>query len=426
MVTLLERNATPQGDAIRKGVPQIAHSHAMLMTGRQLIENFFPGFCEEILSLGAVRNDLTGDTVRHISGVSHVRQPSKLPGLLASRALIEKVVRARLKTFQNVSIRTEADVVGLATDMITRSVTGVRLRSAPESIDGEVINADMVVDASGRGSRLPEWLRLQGWPAPEEERIKVDIAYTSQWLRRVPGQFNGTASIAISGTRRGAIVLAQEHNRWVLTLATYGKNGAPTNEDEMRKFAQALPTPDISELLAKCEPITPATMMFFPHNQRRRYEQLRDLPKGLLVCGDAFCSFNPVYAQGMTVAAMQADALAKALQSRKNTSRYYFRAAARIIDTPWRVGARNDAYLLGPSKPSILTRATNFYLHHFHQAAATDIELAVAFLQVMHLARKPSSLFTPGIIRRVLIHALRRKHPADLRVPSADTGNKSG
>lgn len=400
-VTLFERNTLAPGAEVRKGVPQSAHAHAMLVTGRQHIEQFFPGFCEQLVALGAVRNDLTGDTVRYVNGALHLRRPSGFAGLLASRGLIEQVVRTRLADVPNVTIRSEADVAGLLLSDDKRSVAGVRLSAADGHGDGELVQADMVIDAAGRGSRLPQWLRAFGLSAPHEERIKVDITYTTQWLQRSPGQLNGTMSMAIGDGLRSALLLAQENGRWVLTLAAYGKHGAAPDSAAIRSFADALPMPDISTLLSQSAPLLPATSMRFPHNQRRRYERLRDLPDGLLVCGDAFCSFNPIYGQGMSVAAMQASALSAALQGGPaGACRRYLRAATGIIDAPWSMGARNDAVLLGLDKPTPASRAIGRYLAALHRTATVDLDVAVALLHVVHLIKKPSSLFMPGIMWR--------------------------
>jgi 2-polyprenyl-6-methoxyphenol hydroxylase-like FAD-dependent oxidoreductase len=400
-VTLLERNLLTAGAATRKGVPQSAHAHAMLVTGRRHIEQFFPGFGDELVARGALRNDLTGDTVRYVNGALHLRRPSGFPGLLASRTLIESVVRGRLAEVPNVTIRSEADVAALVLHADRRSVAGVRLRAQADQAEGELIAADLVIDAAGRGSRLPEWLRTLGLSAPPEERLQVDITYTTQWLQRTPGQLNGTASMAIGDGLRSALLLAQEDGRWVLTLAAYGKQAAAADSASMRRFADALPMPDISTLLAQSAPLAPATLMHFPHNQRRRYEQLRDLPDGVVVCGDAFCSFNPIYGQGMSVAAMQASALAAALEGGDaDACRRYLQAAAKVIDAPWSMGARNDALLLGLGTRTRASRAIDRYLERLHRSATVDLDIALALLQVVHLVNKPASLFTPSMIWR--------------------------
>lgn len=400
-VTVLERNHLSGNGSTRKGVPQGAHAHAMLAKGRLVIEEFFPGFIDEMVALGAVRGDWTGDAVRYIGDGFHTRQPCGTSGMLASRALIERIIRNRLASVPNVTLCSESDVIGLITSDDRRRVIGVQLQRS----DGEshVLHADTTIDATGRGSRLPAWLRILGYTPPREERIEVDLVYTTQWLRRTPDQFDGATSITINGMLRGGVALAQENDRWVLSLAAYRNQGASTEEGGLRAFASTLPASNLSSLLNEAEPLTSAVSMRFPHNQRRHYERLNDLPDGLLVCGDAFCSFNPLYAQGMTVAAMQANALSKALEVRDdNLSRRYFRAAARIIDAPWTISARNDAYLLGTNKLSLLTRLLNYYIARLHIAARVDVHIAETFLRVINLVRSPSVLFAPAMIWRVL------------------------
>jgi hypothetical protein len=204
--------------------------------------------------------------------------------------------------------------------------------------------------------------------------------------------------------KRGGVMLAQEGDRWTVTLVGHFEQHATEDLAGFLDYARSLPAPFIYEAVRGAEPLGPAHTTRFPASRRRRYEYLHRFPEGLLVMGDAMCSFNPVYGQGMSVAALEAEALDAALWIRApQLARRFFQQVSHVIDTPWSIAAGNDLRIpevIGPRGP--LVNAVNWYLDRFQRAAQHDATLAVAFHRVGNLLAAPATLLHPRRMLRVL------------------------
>ena len=252
-----------------------------------------------------------------------------------------------------------------------------------------------------------------GYEAPKQERIEVNIGYATRHFRRTRHHLNGAllASIAATPeTGRSGIILAQEGNRWTVSLNSYGGQ-VPTELSAFREFAKTLPASYIYDVISQAEPIGEAQSAHFLANVRNRYETMNRFPEGYLVLGDAICSFNPVYGQGMSVAAMEAVELGKALRvGPTNLARRFFAQAAKVVDTAWSTAAGNDLRMPGVVGPkSLLSRFLNWYMAGFHVSAQSDTELAMAFQNVTNLLAPPQSLLRPRLTARVLSEAFFRQ-----------------
>lgn len=401
-VVVIERDMLVDDAAPRKGVPQGRHAHGLLASGLRGLERLFPGFAAEMVAAGAVTGDIQGDSLWHASGFTLASAPSGLQGLLASRGLVEQVVRRRVAELANVTLATGASVEALTGD--AARVRGVRLA------DGTTVIADLVVDASGRGSRAPSWLRALGLPEPEAETVEVGISYTSRLYRRRPLDFGGRRAILVGvapGNWRYGVALAQEGDRFMVTVGGYFGDEAPTDDAGFTAFAQSLDLPDIGRFVLTAEPLSEPVTIRYPVSTRRRFERLAAMPAGFVVFGDAFCSFNPVYGQGMSSAVLQAEALAASLSGPEESlpSRFH-RAAATIVDAPWRLAAGGDFRhpALAPKAP-LPVRLINAYVARMHRVAAREPVVGRAFLEVANLLAPPSRIFRPTILARVLLGA---------------------
>jgi 2-polyprenyl-6-methoxyphenol hydroxylase-like FAD-dependent oxidoreductase len=405
-VTLIERDVLIDGVANRKGVPQGQHVHTLLHSGARVLERMFPGFHERLVARGAVLDDL-GQARYCIGGVHLAAAPSELRALRLSRALLESYVRERIRAISQLTILDHTDVLGLTvTDDV---VCGVRIVRRQLQVE-QWLPADLVVDATGRGSRLPKWLRDLGYEMPREERVTVDIGYTSCTYERRPEHAGGRTGVLIGAAApntRCGVGAAIEGDRWLVSLLGYLGDHPPNDTDGMTAFARALPQPDLYELLRQAEPRSKPVPARFPYSQRRYYERLRRFPKGLLAIGDALCSFNPMYAQGMSVAALEADLLGRCLRSdlEGELRRVFFRGCSEIIETPWRLAVGGDLRFPAVRGPRPLAaRLRNSYLKRLTRAAGADPEIALAFLRVTNLLQPPASLFAPRIMKRVVRH----------------------
>lgn len=393
-VTVLDRDTLPATPAHRRGVPQDRHVHSVQPRGLQLLEEMFPGLTAELADAGAVR----GRMRFHLSGYRLAPPVGGRPGLFASRPLLEHHIRRRVAALPTVTITPRRLVTGLITD--GDRVTGVRTGDTH-------VAADLVVDASGRGSRTPFWLVELGYPPPAEDRIEVGLRYVTRTYRLPPGRLGDDAAVLTAATPtipQGALLAATEGGRHIVTAAG-ADDPPPTDPERFEHFLTRLPCSDIAAALADAEPLDAPVAFRFPASVRRRYERRRRFPRGLLVLGDAVCSFNPVYGQGMTVAALQATALRDELaRSDPPQARRYFRRISALIDPPWTVAAGADLahpQVIGPRGPRV--RILNRCLPHVHAAAAHDPVLATAVLRVTGLLDPPSALLRPNRLARVLL-----------------------
>ena len=401
-VTLLDRDVLPREVAQRRGVPQGHHTHGLLAGGSDALERLFPGFCRELVGAGAVPGDIVRDLRWFFEGAPLARPASGMDGLIASRPLLEAAVRARVRAIPNIAIRDAVQVTSLAatTDGDAR-VTGVKLA------DGRTVDADLVVDATGRGSRAPQWLRWLGYEAPPEERVEIGVGYTTRLFRREPGHLNGDLGTIVPPTpdgKRGGVMVAQEGGRWTVTLISHFVPPAPMDLGGFRAYAAALPSPDIHAVVGEAEPIGEAVTSRFPASVRRRYERLWRFPEGLVVIGDAICSFNPIYGQGMSVAALEALALGRVVgDGLADVGPRFFKAATPIVDIPWATAVGNDLRMpetVGPRSP--LVPVINAYMARLQRVAHTDQALAIAFMRVTNLLAPPTEVLKPAALWRVL------------------------
>ncbi|MFN8556730.1 MAG: monooxygenase [Dehalococcoidia bacterium] len=427
-VTVVERDRLTPEVAARKGVPQGRHAHGLLAKGREILEELFPGFTQELVARGALTGDLAAQSRWYLGGGYLRRRRSGLIGVAVSRPLLETHVRQRLLALPNVHLMDGAAAEGLLTSDDRSRVTGVRLarRDGAEGAGEETVEADLVVDAAGRGSRTPAWLEAIGYPRPDEDEVVVDVGYTSRWYRRGPDQPNSDRVIVISGNGtqlRGAVLMAQDGERWLLSLGGYLGDHAPTDEEGFLAFVRSLPRPDIYDIVKNAEPLGEPVYYRYRASRRLRYERLNRFPAGLLTFGDAISSFNPLYGQGMTAACMEALALRDCLADGTNgLAVRFFRKAAEIVDVPWDIAVGGALVFPGiDGKPTARVRFVNWYVDKLQVAARRDGMLAVTFHQVTNLTMPPAQLLHPRIALRVLagnIGPSRRSRPGrGVRLP---------
>jgi 2-polyprenyl-6-methoxyphenol hydroxylase-like FAD-dependent oxidoreductase len=422
-VLILERDSFPTSGENRKGVPQGRHAHGLLARGREVLEELFPGLTAELAQQGAETGDI-GETVRWFHhGRYHQEVQSAMLGLAVSRPTLEAHVRARLLALPNVRAVEQCDVLGLLASSDTQRIEGVRLIRRADGSAEEQLSADLVVDASGRGSRSPAWLDALGYERPHEEEVRVGVGYATRYYRRVadePTTASGIIMASVPPGTSGAVLLWQDGERFVVTLAGYFGAHPPTDEAGFLAFARALPAPEVYEAIRKAEPITPISAFKYPASQRRRYERLRRFPAGYLVFGDAICSFNPIYGQGMSVRASEALVLRDCLrQGSHRLAQRFFARASRIIDSPWSLAVGNDLRYKQVAAPrSPLVRFINWYVGKLHIAAWQDEQVALAFLRVLNLVDPPPSILRPHVVLRVVLGNMRAQRSTDTLPPA--------
>jgi 2-polyprenyl-6-methoxyphenol hydroxylase-like FAD-dependent oxidoreductase len=417
-VTIVDRDALPDASVVRKGVPQAAHAHGLLASGYGIMDSYFPGMMDELVALGAPRGDVVGSFLWFQYGRWKLRHNSGLTGITVSRPCLEAAVRRRVNAIPNVTFLEGTAAVKPVFDSAAGRVTGVVVRPHAHQEDS-TLDADLVVDASGRGSQSPKWLDEWGFGTPETVVVKVDVGYSTRIFERRAGDFFDSTGGIIAGTppvsSRLAAVLAAEGNRWVVTLAGSMGDYPPTDIDAWNRFAASLPVPVVHELVTTARPLSDIATFRFPANQRRLYERMKRFPAGYLVTGDAICSFNPIYGQGMSVAAAEAKALEASEPARlEGLAERFIARVSKIVDIPWAIATGED--LRFPQVEGRRPRGfhlLNRYLDRVHAVASSDPEVCRKFFDVLNLLEPPTSLMRPPVAWRVLA----RSAPRDAGTP---------
>lgn len=415
-VTLIERDRFGDGPESRKGQPQTRHLHGLLAHGAAIMQRYFPGLLDDLREGGAFVGDMAESMRWYVNGGYRTRFSSGLIASTMSRPFLEWQIRRRVLALPNLTARDACSVEGLLTTEDRSRVIGVRLAGGAGAAP-ETLHADLVVDASGRGAATPRWLQTLGYEAPEESALRVNVGYTTRIYRRdsnAPGAWDWVFVTPVAPRERrlgGAFPI--EGERWIVTMSGWFGDHGPSDEQGFLDYARSLPAPDIYQIVSNNEALSEISTYKFVSNLRRRYERLKRFPEGYLVLGDAICSFNPVYGQGMTSAAMQVAALDALLSERRargglhGIATLFFRRAANVIDIPWQLAVGEDyRFPEAEGKRPAGTDLINGYVSLVHQASHHDPVVCNAFLHVMNLLKPPTSLMAPAIMLRVFKHQL--------------------
>ena len=406
-VVVVDRDQLTGTAGARNGVPHGRHAHCLVARGQQIYEQLLPGLTQGLSDDGVTLGDFNGQIQWYFNGHKLAASDSGLICVSSGRPILEQHVRQRVQATPNVRFIERHDIVGLATTPDRQRVTGARIQRQEQGSQVEELPADLVIDITGRGSRMPAWLTELGYPAPREDRIKVDLAYTTRHFRFKTNPFTHDIAINQAGTPvapRGVFCYLLPDGETVeLSLTGVLGDHAPTDSEGFADYVKSLPLPLHWEFVRDAEPLDDPVRFKFPASVWRHYEELDRFPEGLLVMGDAVCSFNPVYAQGMTVAGMEALTLRSLLKAPEPLNPFqFFGEISGQIAGPWQFSAIADLGYAGvEGERSDEVNLVNMYVPSVLFAATMDPVVTDAFLRVAGLVEDPMSLMHPDIAVRV-------------------------
>lgn len=408
-VTVLERDALPEGPEFRGGVPQARHLHSLATKGSEVLEEMFPGLDGELADEEAPLLDQTADTVTELPSGRLPRFRSGITMRAVTRSRLEWHLRERVEALSGVRFVSRVEVTGLLAD--GGAVTGVRLRTRGSEADagpGE-LGADLVVDASGGGSKAPRWLSELGYGPPRETVVDAGLGYASRWYR-VPEDFAGDwKALAVlpswPNNPRGGTLRQVEGGRWTAVLTGSGGDYPPAESGKFVEFARSLPSPLIYDAIKDAEPLSPPYGYRRTANRRLHYEEA-DLPERLLVLGDAATMLNPSYGSGMTAAALSAEALDACLSERRGSrslhglSRRFHRRQVKAVAPCWTTTVSNDAQWSASGVEDLdpARRLAHRVSEEVMELAVESPETTKTMFEVKNVLKHPAALLRPGIL----------------------------
>jgi 2-polyprenyl-6-methoxyphenol hydroxylase-like FAD-dependent oxidoreductase len=419
-VTILERDILPDTPTPRKGLPQAHHLHILLMRGQVILEHLFPGLIEEMMAAGIPRLDVASDMRWLMPAGWGVQFPSGITILTGTRDLLDVLVRRRLRALPRVRLRDGVEGAGLLPSSDGHGVRGVLARSRHNEGGEEELAADLVIEATGRGTHLKQWLAALGFPVPEETVLSAHLGYASRYYHPPANSAANWRGLMMQGDpprmKRGGVLFPIEGNRWLVTLAGGGGDYPPTEEGPFMDFAKNLRSSLIYDAIQDAEPISDIVGYRGTENRMRHYNLLRRWPHGLIAIGDAACAFNPVYGQGMTTAGMGALVLDRALrhggdQLRRGLEHQFQQDLVRAIEPAWMLATGADARYpdMEGNPPQLGSRLSHWYVDRVMELATRSARVRYRLLEVLQLMRPPMSLLTPTIAARVLWLAATRR-----------------
>jgi 2-polyprenyl-6-methoxyphenol hydroxylase-like FAD-dependent oxidoreductase len=410
-VVVLERDTLPSDPTYRSGTPQARHVHGLLLSGQRALSELFPGFEQDLVGAGAVALRVGLDVRVERQGYDPFPQRDLgWFGYAASRPAIEHAVRRLVESRANITLRQRCPVQEVLASPTAEAVAGVRYENG--SGTSETITADLVVDASGRGVPTLRLLQSIGRPLPEETTIGIDLGYATSIFSipdDAPTDWKGVMTFGQAPQNsRGGLMLPIEGNRWMVTIGGRHGDEPPGDEDGFLTYAKALRTPTIYNAIGHAKRLDGVARYGFPESVRRHFERLDGFPRGLLPLGDAICRFNPVYGQGMSVAALEA-CLLKTLVNRlgedgdpiAGLASTFFAEVQTLIETPWSVAMLDFAFPeTRGQRPTDFETTFKFGIA-LTRLAAEDPAVHKLTLEVQHLLKPRSAYRDPALMQRV-------------------------
>ncbi|MBC6973387.1 glutamate synthase [Bacillus sp. Xin] len=403
-VMILEAGEEWNEKSPRKKVPQTYHPHVLLKGGEGAIEKLFPAIMNQLKEDGGIVNNFTGDLKWHHFGLWKQPFIGELNAVQQSRPMLEWHIQKRMSEVTNITTKYETVVEQLIIDPHRNKISGVKTKCLITGMKKD-LHADLVVDTSGFGSKNIEWLETQGIDV-KEEKVWIQLFYATRVFRLKQNERPDWCNLLISPSfpenPYGAFIQTIEDNHYFVTFSGYANEKAPKTDEELLAFAHKLPAPDVIHFLEQAEPITDIKIHKIPYQVRRRFDLVKNMPEGFLVIGDAHCRFDPVFGQGISVAAMEAEELQMCLKKgkalEKGFTRGFYKRISKIIKTPWEM-ATTEAFRHPKIKgeKSFIQPFQQWYTKKIYQLSANNPDIYIRLVRVMNLMRSPLHLFHPKV-----------------------------
>lgn len=443
-VTVLERDEYPDQPVPRKGVPHSRFPHSLMLQGQQILEQLFPGLKAELVAKGAIELDSMKDMAFLTPAGWAIHAPSNLLLLACSRDLLDWSIRRRLAAFPKVQFVTGASVTSLLTDAQHKKIVGVSLHRHPDFSDeaDENLFADLIVDASGKASRMPQWLQTLGYEPPPETEVNGFVGYVARIYQPPPDLAVNWKMLLMPNTppqqQRGGAIFPIEGDstdpkktRWIVGLVGGDSDYPPTDEAGFLAFARSLSAPDLADAIQQATPLTPTYAYYSNENRQRHYDQLLRFPDRLIVVGHAACLLNPTYGQAMTVAALEAMMLDRFFQqysicNLSQHTHYLQKQLAKAHQEAWSAAISADYRYRGvEGKPiNSATRFVNWYWLQLMELVVDRASVYHTFLEVLHLLKPSIALFQPSILSQVLSRSSNKLWQGAKQYQKLDKPNK--
>ncbi|MHB1676484.1 MAG: NAD(P)/FAD-dependent oxidoreductase [Sulfuriferula sp.] len=408
-ILLIERDSLPDAPNYRTGTAQAQHAHILLRRGLLGLEKLFPNFIDDIIQAGGVMTNATRDWFTLFPMGALPRFDSDFEFLCASRPLIEHTLRNKLMAqFTNVAIRDQCKIMTLTLAVDAPPRIGLQ---ALHSTELEVLTADLVIDATGRNSHMPNWLRQQGFGSVRKTEVTPYLGYATRLYSGISLPFATRACIIMAkdpAMTRGGVLLPIENNQYLCTLYGFSKDYPPTDDDGFLKFAKSLRSDIIYRAIAGAQATTQAKAFIKNTSSYQHYAENNSWPQGLLVMGDAVCSFNPIYGQGITAALLATEALADTVHNIRLSHNRWVRTTQRKIvrayRSPWTISTNEDQRWPGTGgpKPGMAIRVLHRFADRLGTAATRDLHIAYTYIQVLHMMSSPAALLKPAMLMRIM------------------------
>ena len=428
-VTVIERDFLPEEPAHRRGIPHGRQPHILVARAPQILDELFPGCMQELVDSGCLAwkdGDLSKWCVtfggHRLASTGTIPQPEELVNYACTRPFLEWHVRRRLRELPNVTVLEGHNAGQLTTTPDRSRVTGVRVFDRGDN-SAVVLDAELVVDATGRGSRALLLLEELGYGRPAEDEVFIHLAYASMPVRIEAGTIDKTSFTVLPapGATRGVVMFECENNTWMVGVCAMFGEAVPDQRDELLEFARGgVPAPALAAARAAI-PLDRVAQHLVPSNRWRRYDKMSRTPGGFLVMGDAICSFNPVYGQGITVAAIEALILRDCLaRGERGLPGRFFKRSAKAVKVAWQTAVGSDlAMPQAKGARPLSVRMINAWIDRVLAAAETDPAVVQQFLQVVGMTQPPSRLLHPSFAYRVVRACCRERFTRRRRNPAS-------